>query len=261
MIKVRLVVCFLMSCVTLANAQGDILAQAWTTADGANRAVVDRHADKIISRSASGRSDQRRLQIIFHKAHQSVLRNYVPYAGIEELARGTYDCLTGTAFLAGMLHKAGYDFDIMETNYHIFMIVRTSKGEVLLEATDPLNGFITGEKSINARMKKYRTSKPAIGTSQIAHAFDFQILREVSPGQLAGLLRYNQAVKAYNLKAWEECSAKLAMAKEQYNSPRVEALALILLQTVIMNEVEEEMKESIRTRWIDIADRLPVASR
>lgn len=244
-----------------AMAQQDILADAWNTADGLNRSKVDAKADHILDRAVSGRSDQRQLQIIFHQAHRRVLRHYVPYAGIEELATGTYDCLTGTAFIAGIIHEAGYDFDIMETNYHIFLLVRTSKGDVLLETTDPINGFITGEKSIREKIKQYRTSKPSSIASQTAHSFEFQLLREVSARQLAGLLRFNQAVKAYNNKSWQECSAKLEMARRQYNSPRIDALALILMQTIIMTDIEEGVKESIRNRWIDVTDRLPIASR
>jgi hypothetical protein len=229
--------------------------------NGLHRTEVDEKAERIMKRASSGRSDQRQLQIIFHKAHQLVLRKYVPYAGIEELASGIYDCLTATAFLAGIVHEAGYEFDIMETNYHIFLLVRTSKGDVLLETTDPLNGFITGDRSIRERIKQYRTSKPPVIASQTALSFDFQLLREVSAGQLAGLLRFNQAVKAYNNKAWYECSSKLEMARKEYNSPRIDALALILMQTIIVTEIEEDVKESIRNRSIDVTDGLPVASR
>lgn len=87
-------------------------------------------------------NDQRTLQRLFHKVHSSMLKRYQAYADFRTLfTEGTYDCLTATTLFSHLLTNLKYDFKVIETNYHIFILVETSRGQVMLETTDRLGAL------------------------------------------------------------------------------------------------------------------------
>ncbi len=90
-------------------------------------------------------------------------------------------------------------------------MVKTSDGDVLLETTDRIGGFIDDEKRISKVIADYRKN--------------FSLFVTVDVDQLPGLLYFNQAVKAFNAAKWDECSEKLSAAATKTNSPQVAALA------------------------------------
>src|SRR5438105_12270621 len=86
-------------------------------------------------------SEIKTIRHLFNKAHRQFLKKYEAYASVEDIfEKGNYDCLSGTYFLSGALGALGIKHHIIETNYHIFLIAETNRGEVLLESTDRFNG-------------------------------------------------------------------------------------------------------------------------
>src|SRR6187455_1654352 len=80
------------------------------------------------------------IDYLFDKTRNRFLRNYAEYATFSEtLTRGKYNCLTGTALYALLLNHFNIPYQVIETNYHIFLVAETENGRVLLEATDSEN--------------------------------------------------------------------------------------------------------------------------
>lgn len=180
-------------------------------------------------------NDQRTLHRIFQKVHATFLRRYEAYTDFHTLfADGTYDCLTATALFSYLLTELKYDFTVVETNYHIFILVETGRGRVMLETTDRLGGFETDEERIANRTGEYRKSIPiATRTNQPIYQYTFSLYQSVLPEKLTGLLIYNQAVKAYNRGDWLACARALEKAYTVYETPRCKELCDILVRTVI----------------------------
>lgn len=90
-----------------------------------------------------------------------IFKEYEAYASLDEtFDNGSYNCLTGIILFSLILHHYTIDHQVIETNYHIFILAETSEGQILLEATHPLNGFVTSAKDIEARITIYKfTSK------------------------------------------------------------------------------------------------------
>lgn len=172
-------------------------------------------------------NDSRKLYALFVKTHNRFLHNYVKYSGIEELAEGRYDCLTATSLFAHILTKSGYAFNIIETNYHIFITVKTSEGDVLLETTDRFGGFVDDKEKIAGVLKEYKKNTLEAATNS-SYQYTFSLFNTVDPEQLPGLLYINQAVKAFNLERWDECEAKLAAAARMTDSPRIAELVQLV---------------------------------
>ena len=168
-------------------------------------------------------SDITLLKKVFHRTQKVFLNKYASYADFSEIFNsGRYDCLTATSLFSVVLDELNFGYSIIETNYHIFLLVKTSKGEVLLETTDRFNGFVRNEKEIRQRIGGYRQGVTVGNTdNQNIYHYSCDLYREVNPSQLPGLLYYNQAVKAYNAGRLEKCGELLTRAKSIYDTPRI----------------------------------------
>ncbi len=160
------IIFFLFSSIGLAQAQ--VLEKAFvSTSRMTELNQINNRVDRLLAR-ANARStshDIRSLRSLFNKTHRTFLKSYVQYAGIEELAEGRFDCLTATSLFADVLTKQGYQFTMIETNYHIFILVTTSEGEVAIETTDRFGGFVTDEKKVKSMIANYRSNALASATS------------------------------------------------------------------------------------------------
>jgi hypothetical protein len=198
-------------------------------------------------------SDHAFLQVVFAKTQRKFLKHFSPYTDLNEIfSTGEYDCLTGTSLFSVILSDLHFQHRIVETNYHIFLIVQTTKGDVLIETTDRYNGFVSDRKEIEKRLGSYRQNaiSPVVTSSNKPyHAYHFSLYQDVKPAQLAGLLYYNQAVRAFNKRDLVAAADLLDKAKVIYESPRVAELAVILIETVLDSDLSENSKLLILERY------------
>lgn len=201
---------------------------------------------------------------LFNKTHQKFLRHYEEYAGFgETLDRGTYNCLTGTALYALLLDHFEIPYQIIETNYHIFLMAQTSQGDVLLETTDPANGFVTDPKEIESRIALHRQNslqKP--GSSKSYYRYSIDVFREINLDQMGGLLYYNQAIVAYNRHDLQASIEQLDKAVTYYPSSRTDEFSKVILLTVLESNLETSVRElclasiqSLRKRQLVVTAR------
>ena len=189
------------------------------------------------------KSDLALLKKVFHRTQKVFLKQYSSYADFSEIFNsGQYDCLTATSLFSVVLDELNFRYSIIETNYHIFLVVRTSKGEVLLETTDRFNGFVRNEKEIHQRIGTYRQGVTVDSDNQNIYHYTCDLYREVKPGQLPGLLYYNQAVKAYNAGRLEKCGELLTKAKSIYDTPRIGEFGSIFLKSVVESTLDDPTK-------------------
>lgn len=208
--------------------------------------------DELVQLAAKFREKQLKVaneiafvDLLFSKTRQRFLRNYAEYASFSEtLGKGTYNCLTGTAVYALLLEHFEIPYQIIETNYHIFLIACTDNGRVLLEATDGQSGFVTGEENINARVREYRQGLPSGNQNDKAYyKYDANLFKQVSLDELTGLLYYNRAIVAYNEHDLSGAVDHLVRSAGLYHSARTQEFATILQITVSESNLEYHQKE------------------
>lgn len=172
------------------------------------------------------------LRLIFQKTHQSLLKKYEQHSTFNDmLETGKYDCVSASAALGMLLDRYGYQFDIVETDYHVFILVVVDGKNIVLESTLPVGGMITGPSEVNAYLEAYKQEEFAqlgslnqrIGSPKIDLSNN-AIFRKVTLYQLAGLLYYNDAILLFNHQKYEEASNQLTKALELYTSDRIEGL-------------------------------------
>jgi hypothetical protein len=264
-VKRVLMIAVCMSVAALASGQSTVLEKVWTTSCSAEGyQEINTRVDRLVSEVGQRhyRGEIRKLHDLFKKTHARFLHSYVRYTGIEGLAKGRYDCLTATSLFADILAKSGYEYNIIETNYHIFIVVNTTDGDVVLETTDRFGGFIDDERKKNEMIAEYK--KNVLTWATPSHLqYNFRLYQPVNTDQLAGLLYFNQAVNAFNNHKWLECSDKLSASSGTTSYARVAQLAAVLCQSItVSNDIDEETKTAIMNRWKGVAlHGMPVASR
>jgi hypothetical protein len=210
------------------------------------------------------KSEKAKLHELFTQAHKIFLKRYQAYSEFPELFEsGKYDCLTATVLFSSMLNELNFKYSMIETNYHIFIIVHATSGDILLETTDKFNGFVTDTQKIQERIGVYRQNLVAnsgAGDKKVYH-YSVNLYHEVSAEQLQGLLYFNQAVKSFNNSEWEKCAELLEKARGIYDSPRVAELTHILIQSVSANVSDESKKRQILSRLVgQLASESPRAA-
>jgi hypothetical protein len=193
------------------------------------------------------KSDEHFLRYAFRESHKTFFHHYKAYSQFPEIFdSGNYDCLSATSFFSVVLDSFGFEYKIIETNYHIFLIVEADQKQILLESTDKTNGFVSDEKSIKERLSAYRENKTiSAATDKYYYQYDLDLYHEVMPQQLTGLLYFNQAVTAFNENDLTGCALKLKKAVRIYNSPRIAEFAVILVTKVADSELSDEEKKNL----------------
>jgi hypothetical protein len=206
--------------------------------------------NRLSSKREQFKDDRQFLEFAFYRTHQQFLKRYAETGTFADVfARGTYNCLSGTILYSTILNHFGISHDVIETNYHIFIIAHTSKGDVLLETTNGMNGFIQDEASIRAHIARYQNDTPDTeGRFESYYDFSFSTYKKVTEEELVGLLYFNYAVEAYNKKDLERAALQLEKAIGYYTSARIEEFATVMLKALSTIWLEEEKKEIVKNQ-------------
>jgi len=216
---------------------------------------------KLEKKQTSIRKEKDFVRFIFSKMHQEYLKEFQPYASFTDLfGNGAYNCLTGTILYSLILNHFNIPFEVIETNYHIFITVETKQGKVLLEATDPLQGFVNTDNAIEKRIATYKQNSLTASNSKLSYyQFNFELFNKVSMEELQGLLYYNKAVDSFNHHEIEKSIQFLGKANELYSSSRIHEFSMILLLSVQKSNWKGEMKEKYLREIYSISEKNSLA--
>ncbi|MFC3416697.1 hypothetical protein [Algoriphagus hitonicola] len=172
------------------------------------------------------------LRAIFEKSHKYLFKTYEQHSSFNQMLQdGYFDCVSGSATLAMLLDQYGFDFEVIETDYHVFIIAELGGSKVILESTLPIGGLITSPTEVKKYLANYqgdsgdqilslnqRLGAPAINYS------DNTIFRKVDLQQLAGLQYYNDAIAHFNEQSYDMAIDQLAKAYKLYPADRIAGL-------------------------------------
>ncbi len=178
------------------------------------------------------KKDYNFIRYLFQKSHKTLFRNYEQHSTFNAmLSEGNFDCVSGSAALGILLNEFGFDYDIIETDYHVFIMVSLDGKNIILESTLPVGGMISSTSEVQAYLDSYKPKENAklaslntrIGNSEIDIS-DNSIFRKVNLTQLAGLLYYNDAILDFNSQKYLRASRQLQKAYALYRSDRIAGL-------------------------------------
>lgn len=183
--------------------------------------LLGKHLTQLKKRKTKHKKQAQFVEYTFFYIHNKLLRKYRQYASINEtLESGVYDCVTATAVYALFFTELDIPFSVIETNYHIYVLVYPgSKNEILLETTDPVGGFIADHEEITVRKKQYTLGNQELTSDQVN--FNWDVENSLKGNDLIGVLLYNQSIKQFNAN---NKTVAIALAKEAliyYDSKRI----------------------------------------
>lgn len=239
---VLLAACFLAGLTVIATPTErpvvPVTIQQFLETNSTGTRVFDAFLGKLAGKRSAYKHEKDFTRYIFTKTHQVILKRYAEYVPFESLfTTGTYNCLTGTILYSLILTHFNIEHSIIETNYHIFLIAHTDQGDVLMEATDPIHGFVSAPSAVEAKLAVYRERSREIRASREGlYQFTFNLFREVSPSELLGLVHYNLSIEAFNQRKLEKAVAQLLEAARLYRSERISEFAGILVQAIAASD-------------------------
>jgi hypothetical protein len=183
---------------------------------------------QIQQEKLASKSEKKAHYLLFKAIQKRFLKEYKNYQSLRNTIQdGSFDCLTGTAVYALILKELKYDFEIWEMQHHIFLMIKLESGEqILVESTDPVHGFVLGQKNINRRIASYQ--------EETIDKQDFYSSRQnfegkISLQNLAGLQHYNLAVVDFNSQKFEVSTKKLEKSLTLYESKRAKELLMLTI--------------------------------
>lgn len=170
-------------------------------------------------------SDQQLIRELFFDVHRRYLKQYTTFTGLNALLeKGEYNCLSATAFYALMLDRLGYTYTVVESVNHIVLLVNLAEQQLLLETTDPTNGFLSDAHTIKLRLREMELKEQ---TSKY-YNLNLSIFRTISLKELAGLQFFNYAAWHFNQGNLAAAAIELEKGQLLYKSERFSKVAQLL---------------------------------
>lgn len=181
------------------------------------------------------------LKMLFFRSQQYLLDDYNQYASVEELIEtGAFDCVSGSFLIAVFLDQYGFDYDIMETSFHVFLTVNVEGEKVVLESTDGFTGFISDKDEVKVYLNNFEKESKKnplyLNPDQklVKDLLQPSIYRAINLQQLKGLELFNRAIFYNNQKEYETAFKKIKEAEILYPSERITALSHLLQSQLVI---------------------------
>ena len=252
--------------VNSTNSRISRFLKAYTFAEGESQVSSDRVTgffEKLSEKKSKFRNEHMLLSRMVTKTHQLFLKEFKANATFSDLLiNGRYNCLTGTALYALILEHLGFKYEIIETNYHIFLLVQSNNGRVLIEATDPTQGFVTQNQKIESRISQYRLNINLMASNnnnnnKTYYHYNVSLYNTITLEGLLGLLHYNLSVNAYNIQDLVNSIDHLEKACLLLESPRLEEFSNLLFLTVHEGPFDNILKETLSNRIRSLRNQKP----
>ncbi|EOZ92055.1 hypothetical protein A33Q_4148 [Indibacter alkaliphilus LW1] len=184
---------------------------------------------KLDKRQVKSQNDSLRfLEDIFFLTHRLLLEQYETHAYFSKtLDKGIYDCVSGSGAFALLLDRYSFNYKIIETEAHVYILGGLGNSPFIIESTFPETGLIIGQSSVSEFEKQFKKTEPAMSSTP---KYMGQIDRDMNRGlgtsiglrELAGLQYYNDAIKRFFEEDYMGTFSQLLKAEFLYPSPRIE---------------------------------------
>ena len=163
----------------------------------------------------------RQVYRLYSYIQRKELRNYAEQVNFSEtILNNKYDCLTGSLLIALVLDELEIPFEVMEFNYHIALTSHLNGKKLMIDATDPISGFITSDQEIEDRIAYYSSGKQIQLEANFVDISQYKNVQFVGIQELIALHYFNLSVNYYNARMMLYAKAMALKAYELYPCER-----------------------------------------
>lgn len=190
--------------------------------------------EKLGKKRAKIENDKLFLKRLFYFVQSKQLHWYKDYVSFAEmLEKSYYDCMTGTALLAILLDEFKIPYQIIEFQYHTCLVATVSDQQIMLESTDPYEGFVEDAIEIGERMAHYENPQDkepvsGISSNSMEYKLDFSNSQVINLQKLVGLSYFNYAANYYNQRNIPEAALAIEKAEWLYPSERILDMKMLI---------------------------------
>ncbi|MCH7404066.1 hypothetical protein [Belliella aquatica] len=185
---------------------------------------------------------QKFLKMLFYRSQKYLLGTYSQFSGIDDLMQeGRFDCVSGSLLLSVFLESYGFEFDVIETSYHVFVRVVLDGDYVILESTDNYEGFIYKPADVAAYLAEFEEVKPSRDTFYLepTHQLVSEILNPVvfkviEVRELKGLEYFNKAIFHNNKGEIDLAYNYINQAESYYGSKRIKTMKNLIQSQLVL---------------------------
>jgi len=100
--------------------------------------------DEIVDDKFNRKSPEKKVKEIYKRLHENLLVKYELHNKYPEIYKnGFYNCVSATAMYAMALEACDIPYQIKEAPTHVYLVAYPDQENILIESTDPQNGYIT----------------------------------------------------------------------------------------------------------------------
>jgi hypothetical protein len=191
------------------------------------RASIDQFVERFNSKNIK---DSMLLARRVHDyVHRKQLKWYKQSSSLyDTFLKNEYDCLTGTTFLALVFTELGFEVKGIEFPHHMALLIELSSNQILIDVTDPIQGFIARPSEIKKRVAYYQSesfNKLDNGFVRLTGQSKYVM---TNLKEIIGLLYFNQAARYYNDRKYQQAESFSSKAVDLYTSERHIALLKLI---------------------------------
>jgi hypothetical protein len=158
---------------------------------------------------------------IFNRTHRNFLNRYKINSSFGDLLyTGNFDCVSGTALLSVIYEQLGFNAKIIETPFHVFLELHIEGKKVIIESTDPQNGFIYQSQKQEIFYKGLEKNAKMLMTKQEWNLNPGDFYKELNKKELALLQWYNEAIESYNTGNFVEAFDAMGLILAQHSNQK-----------------------------------------
>ena len=157
------------------------------------------------------------------------------------IQEGKFDCVSGSLLLSVFLKYYGFEFDVIETSYHVFVRVNLDGNYIILESTDNLEGFIYKSEEVDAYLSEFEEVRPSKDAYYLepTHQLVSEILNPVvfkiiDVRELKGLEYFNKAIFHNNKGEVDLAYNYINQAESYYGSKRIKTMKNLIQSQLVL---------------------------
>ncbi len=189
----------------------------------------------------SKKSREKQVRTIYKELHDALLVKYELNNRYPEIfTKGYYNCVSATAMYAMALEELNIPFQIKETPTHVYLVAYPDDENILLESTDPLNGYVTFDTNFQRNYIQNLASAKLISQEELKRRDPDELFEQhffsnenIDIHALAGIQYANDALLKLENNQLEGALHQLEKAQALYPSDRYRTLIVALAVEIL----------------------------
>ncbi len=213
--------------------------------DGVNNLLMSTGIDK--------KKPEKKIKAIYDQVHSTMLKKYEMENRFYEIfLSGNYNCVTATALYSLVFEDLRIPYEIKEEPTHVYLLAYPNAGNILVETTTPLFGFINFDSEFKVKFVTNLKNQKIIGTSEMEQKTTEELFNtyffkneKIDLKKLIGIHYMNDALFKNDHHKIREAYEQVQKAYLFYPSERCEYL-LVNFGALLINEPKLQPKEKSR---------------